>query len=143
MLTYFLKLSLLTFLVFVTPIKGMVCLISFAVFLDTTFAIYVSVSQRGWSSFKSTKFFNIVVKSFFYMATILLGFLIDSYIFEGKISGIPYLVSKIVTFVWLYIEIKSIDETSQKYGNKSLWLILKDLISKTKDLKNDINEIKE
>ena len=143
MLTYFLKLSLLTFLVFVTPIKGMVCLISFAVFLDTIFAIYVSVSQRGWSSFKSTKFFNIVVKSFFYMATILLGFLIDSYIFEGKISGIPYLVSKIVTFVWLYIEIKSIDETSQKYGNKSLWLILKDLISKTKDLKNDINEIKE
>ena len=143
MLTYFLKLSLLTFLVFVTPIKGMVCLISFAVFLDTTFAIYVSVSQRGWSSFKSTKFFNVVVKSFFYMATILLGFLIDSYIFEGKISGIPYLVSKIVTFVWLYIEIKSIDETSQKYGNKSLWLILKDLISKTKDLKNDINEIKE
>ena len=143
MLTYFLKLSLLTFLVFVTPIKGMVCLISFAVFLDTVFAIYVSVSQRGWSSFKSTKFFNIVVKSFFYMATILLGFLIDSYIFEGKISGIPYLVSKIVTFVWLYIEIKSIYETSQKYGNKSLWLILKDLISKTKDLKNDINEIKE
>lgn len=143
MISTFIKNALITFLVFITPIKGMLLLVSFAVSFDTLFAIYVSVKLKGISSFKSTKLFNIVVKTFFYMSTIILAFLIDKYIFEGKILDISYLISKIITFVWLYIEIKSIDETSMKLGNKSLWVLFKELISKAKDLKNDINEIKD
>ena len=143
MVTTFCKTALITFFVFITPIKGMLLLISFAVSFDTLFAIYVSIKQKGISSFKSTKLFNIVVKTFFYMGAILFAFLIDTYIFEKKLLDIHYLISKIVSFIWLYIEIKSIDETSQKLGNKSLWVIFKDLIAKAKDIKNDINEIKE
>ena len=143
MVTTFCKTALITFFVFITPIKGMLLLISFAVGFDTLFAIYVSIKQKGISSFKSTKLFNIVVKTFFYMGAILFAFLIDTYIFEKKLLDIHYLISKIVSFIWLYIEIKSIDETSQKLGNKSLWVIFKDLIAKAKDIKNDINEIKE
>ena len=143
MVTTFFKTALITFFVFITPIKGMLLLISFAVGFDTLFAIYVSIKQKGISSFKSTKLFNIVVKIFFYMGAILFAFLIDTYIFEKKLLDIHYLISKIVSFIWLYIEIKSIDETSQKLGNKSLWVIFKDLIAKAKDIKNDINEIKE
>jgi hypothetical protein len=143
MLLSFLKSVLLTFIVFVSPIKGMICLVSFAVFLDTAFAIYVTIRLHGLKSFKSTKLFNVVVKTFFYMTTILLAFLIGQFIFDGSVFGIPFLVSKSVTFVWLYIEIKSLDETSQKYGNRSIWVILKELISKTKDLKKDINELQE
>lgn len=143
MISTFCKTALITFLVFITPIKGLMMLISFAVAFDTLFAIYVSVKQKGIKSFRSTKLFNIVVKTFFYMGGILFAFLIDTYIFNGKVFDINYLISKIVTFAWLYIEIKSIDETSMKLGNKSLWVILKELISKAKDLKKDINEIKE
>jgi len=121
----------------------MLYLISFAVVLDTIFAIYVSIKLNGLDSFKSTKLFNIVVKTFFYMSTILLAFLMDKYILEGVFFGVPFLTSKTITFVWLYIEIKSLDETSIKYGNKSIWLTLKELIKKTKDLKKDINEIQE
>ena len=143
MVSTFIKNALITLLVFITPVKGMLLLISFAVAFDTLFAIYVSIKLKGINSFKSTKLFNIVVKTFFYMSTIVLAFLIDKYIFEGKLLDIPYLISKIVTFLWLYIEIKSIDETSMKLGNRSLWVILKELISKAKDLKKDINEIKE
>ena len=143
MVTTFCKTALITFFVFITPIKGMLLLISFAVSFDTLFAIYVSIKQKGISSFKSTKLFNIVVKTFFYMGAILFAFLIDTYIFEKKLLDIHYLISKIVSFIWLYIEIKSIDETSQKLGNKSLWVIFKDLIAKAKDIKKDINEIKE
>ena len=143
MVTTFIKTALITFLVFITPIKGLMCLIFFAVAFDTLFAIYVSIKQKGIKSFKSTKLFNIVVKTFFYMGGILFGYLIDNYIFEGKLLDINFLISKIVTFVWLYIEIKSIDETSMKFGNKSLWVIFKELVSKAKDLKKDINEIKD
>jgi len=139
----FLKYLFLTFFIFITPICGMLYLISFAVVLDTIFAIYVSIKLNGLDSFKSTKLFNIVVKTFFYMSTILLAFLMDKYILEGVFFGVPFLTSKTITFVWLYIEIKSLDETSIKYGNKSIWLTLKELIKKTKDLKKDINEIQE
>lgn len=143
MVATFIKTALITFLVFITPIKGLMCLISFAVAFDTIFAIYVSIKQKGIKSFRSTKLFNIVVKTFFYMGGILFAYLIDNYIFEGKLLDINFLISKIVTFVWLYIEIKSIDETSMKLGNKSLWVIFKELVSKAKDLKKDINEIKD
>lgn len=75
------------------------------------------------------------------MSTILLAYLIDTHIMEGKLFSIPNLISKTVTFVWLYIEVKSIDETSIKLGNRSFWVILKEVIGKTKDIKKDINEI--
>jgi hypothetical protein len=143
MVATFLKTALITFLVFISPIKGLIYLISFAVAFDTIFAIYVNVKLKGLKSFRSTKLFNIVVKSFFYMGSIVFAFLIDKFMFEGKLFEIPNLISKIITFVWVYIEVKSIDETSMKYGNKSLWVLFKELISKAKDLKNDIKEIKE
>lgn len=77
------------------------------------------------------------------MSTILLAYLIDTHLLEGKLFDIKNLISKIITFVWIYIEIKSIDETSMKLGNRSFWVILKELISKTKDLKKDINDLQE
>ena len=143
MISSFLKTTLITFLVFITPIKGLLFLISFAVGFDTAFAIYVAIKQNGISAFKSTKLFNIVIKTFFYMGSILFGFLIDKHILDEKLFDISFLISKTITVVWLYIEIKSIDETSMKLGNRSLWVIFKEMISKAKDLKKDINEIKD
>jgi hypothetical protein len=140
MITTFFKYCFITFLVFTTPIKGLFFLILFAVIFDTVFAIYTNVKIGGWNSFKSTKLFNIVVKTFFYLGSILFAFLVDKHILDGKLFDIPNILSKTITFVWVYIEIKSIDETSMKLGNKSFWVILKELIKKTKDLKKDINE---
>ena len=132
-----------TFLIFITPIYGLLSIITFAVGFDTLFAIYVSIKLNGIKSFRSTKLFNVVVKTFFYMGSIIFAFMIDKYMFEGKILDIPYLISKVITFVWLYIEIKSIDETSIKLGNRSLWVIVKEIINKGKSFKKDINEIKD
>jgi hypothetical protein len=143
MISSFLKYFSVTFLVFITPIQGLFILITAFVAFDTIFAVYMNVTKRGWRSFSSTKLFNIVVKTFFYMGTILLAYLIDTHIFDGSLFSIKNLFSKVVTFVWMYIEIKSIDETSMKLGNKSFWVILKEVIGKTKDLKKDINDFKE
>ena len=134
---------LTTFFIFITPILGLLALISFAVLFDTIFAIYVSIKKYGIKSYKSGKLFNLPVKAFFYMGSIIFAFMIDKYILEGKLFDIPYLISKVLTFVWIYIEVKSIDETSMKLGNRSLWVIVKEIISKGKDLKKDINEIKD
>ena len=138
------KTVLITLLTFLTPIKGLLILTGIAVFLDTIFAIYTTIKLNGWQSYQSTKLFNIVVKSFFYFGSIVLAFFIDTHIVEhNTLFGINLLISKAVTIFWLYIEVKSIDETSQKLGNKSFYFTIKNFMSKAKDLKKDINEIKE
>jgi hypothetical protein len=42
--------------------------------------------------------------------------------------------------LWIYIEIKSLDESSIKLGNKSFWVLLKEMV-KLKDIKKDLNDI--
>lgn len=140
----FTKTFLLTSVTFLLPIKGLIVLTGLAVLLDTFFAIYATVKINGINSFRSTKLFNIVVKSFFYFGSIVLAFFIDTHIIQSNlIFSVPLLISKSVTVFWLYIEVKSIDETSQKLGNKSFYVIIKKLMATTKSFKKDINEIKE
>ena len=142
-LLYFSKIALISIATFITPIKGLIILTCLAVLIDTIFAIYVTIKLNGWKSYQSTKLFNIVVKTFFYLGSIILAFLIDKFIIQTNIIfEIELLISKVVTVFWLYIEIKSIDETSQKLGNKSFYFLIKDLIKKAKSLKKDINELK-
>ena len=111
------------------------------VLADTIFAIYVVVKLSGWQAYKSNKLFNIAPKTFFYLLAICLGFCIDTFIVDGKIWGISLLISKLICFFFIYIEVKSIDETSMKLGNKSFWVIIKDMILKAKSLKKDLNEV--
>lgn len=140
----FLKTLLVLIATILTPIKGLLLVTGMAVFLDTIFAIYTTIKLNGWASYQSTKLFNIVVKSFFYLGSIMLAYFIDTHIIGvNKIMNIDLFLSKVITIFWLYIEVKSIDETSQKHGNKPFYVILKNALDKAKDLKKDINEIKE
>ena len=139
----FCKTVIFTLATFLTPIKGLLILAGMAVFLDTIFAIYTTIKLNGWASYQSTKLFNIVVKTFFYFGSIVLGYFIDTHVIENNtLFGVNLLIAKVVTLFWLYIEVKSIDETSQKLGNKPFYNIIKNLLQKLKDLKQDINEIK-
>ena len=140
----FLKTLLVLIATILTPIKGLLLVTGMAVFLDTIFAIYTTIKLNGWASYQSTKLFNIVVKSFFYLGSITLTFFIDTHIVGiNLIMGIELFLSKVITIFWLYIEVKSIDETSQKHGNKPFYVIIKNILEKAKELKKDINEIKE
>ena len=140
----FLKTLLVLIATILTPIKGLLLVTGMAVLLDTIFAIYTTIKLYGCKSYQSTKLFNIVVKSFFYLGSITLAFFIDTHIIGvNKIMNIDLFLSKVITIFWLYIECKSIDETSQKHGNKPFYIIIKNMLDKAKELKKDINEIKE
>ena len=130
--------SIATFLI---PIQGLLLLMILFIFLDTCFGIYSTVKRKGWKSFRSTKLFNVVVKSFFYLASIILAFLVDTYVFQSKLFGVDFLVSKSMALVWIYVEIKSIDETSVGLGNKSIWVILKEMIAKAAEFKKDLKSV--
>ena len=139
----FLKTLALSAFAFISPINGLLFLVGLFVFSDTFFAIYASIKLNGYSSYKSHKLFNIVVKSFFYLGSVFLAFLVDKFIINSNIIyGIDLLIAKSTSLFWIYIEMKSIDETSQKLGNKPFVEIIKNIIEKGKSLKADINEIK-
>ena len=131
---------LFSIITFLTPILGMVALVACAVGLDTFAGIHIARKNKDY---QSDKLFNVVVKTFFYMTTILLAFLIDTFIFEKQLANIGYLSSKSVTMFWIYIEAKSLDEKSQKLGNRPFHVIMSALIKRIKSWKKDINEIKE
>jgi hypothetical protein len=129
------------FTTFLTPITPLLIMMLFFVILDTVTGIYTTIKLDGINSFRSHKLFNVVIKSFFYFLSIILAFTISKYIFDNTLLGIKHLLPKGITMLWIYIEIKSIDETSMKLGNKSFWVILKEFIEKMKSIKTDINEI--
>jgi len=126
---------------FLLPIKGLLITMIMFIVLDSVMAIYVAVKLGGWNAFKSTKFFNIVVKSFFYLFTIILAYFVDIFMFEGSILDIKLLLAKSMTSAWVFIEVKSCDENSMKLGNKSLWVLIKSFTTKIKSIKKDLNDI--
>jgi hypothetical protein len=131
---------LLTFGAFISPITGLFVSVGGMVALDTMAGIYIAKKNN---TFCSNNLFNLVVKTFFYMITILLAYTADNYILGGKTYEIPFLMAKITAVFWMYIEAKTIDEKSVKYGNKPFIKIISNLIKWVKSVKKDINEIKE
>ena len=126
---------------FLTPINGLLGLLFLAVLIDTLFAIYTAVKQRGWSSFQSVILRKgIGAKLLFYLGTVILAFLIDKYIIGASAFRIPYLLSKAISSIWIYVEVKSIDETSMKMGNRSIWVIIREMIQKLANLKKEIDD---
>ena len=124
------------------PIKPLILIVISMVVLDTIVGIYASVKIEGKESFRSGRLWNIVPKVFLYSVTILLSFMLDKYIFEGVLFSIPFLLSKSACVLQTFIETKSIDENSQKLGNRPVLTIIKELLSGIKNIKKDINDTK-
>lgn len=138
------KTAILSILAFISPISGLLLMVGTFVISDTILAIYATIKINGYTSFRSHKLFNLVVKTFFYLGSIFLAYLIDKFVVQSNtIFGIDLLISKIIAILWAYIEVKSMDETSQKLGNRPIIFVIKEIINKAKDIKNDINEITE
>jgi hypothetical protein len=132
---------LVIFLSFITPIKPLVLLVVGMVILDTITGVYAVLKLKGRKSFRSGVLFNIVPKTLLYSATILLSFFIDTFIFGSLLFGIQHLLSKSCSLLWVYVEVKSIDENSQKLGNRPFFDIVKEFFRKMKNIKKDINDV--
>lgn len=126
---------------FIAPIQSLILMLITFILLDTFVGIYVSVKQNGWKSYSSNKLFNIVVKSFFYVVSVVGSFMLDKFVFGGSLFGISYLLSKTMSIFWTYIEVKSLDEHSQRLGNRSFWELVKEFVKKIMRIKTDIKKI--
>jgi hypothetical protein len=127
---------------FISPIQGVLLLLIVATLLDSIFMIFYVILKKGRKEYKSTKLFNLAVKLFVYIGATITLFLADKFIFDESLFNIKYLLSKSISMVFLYIELLSMDETSQRFGNKPFLDYVKGFVIVAKKMKKDLNEVK-
>jgi hypothetical protein len=133
--------SITLLIAFITPIMGLGYMMIGAVLLDTIYAIYVTIKKDGIKTYRSGKLFNIVPKLFLYLGSVLLSYSFSVYIIGTDLFGIKDLLPKLITSLFIYIEVKSIDETYVKMHGTSLSKIAISIVGKLKNLKKDINDV--
>jgi hypothetical protein len=137
-----LKPILFSILTFFVPIQGLLLLLILAISLDTISSIYVSVKTKGWKSFRSALLRKgLSSKIFLYLGSVMLSYMIDVYILNGTTFGIQHLLSKGLTAIWVYSEIKSLDENSMLLGNRSFFVISKEFFKKITGYKEDVEKL--
>lgn len=138
----FLKPILFSILTFFIPIQGLLLLLILMVTIDTLMAIYVSIKMKGIKSFRSALLRKgMTAKIFLYLGTVMLSYMVDVYILNGTTFGIQHLLSKGLTAIWVYSEVKSLDENSMLLGNKSFFVISKEFFKKITGYSKDIKDI--
>ena len=131
-------------ILFFAPIQGLLIAVAVGIMLDTFTGIFKSIKLNGWISIRSRKLSNVVSKMLLYQVCIVLLFAIDFYAlneFIIRTFGIKYMFTKLVAILLIFIELVSIKENIEEALNIKVWVLLKNLFNRAKEVKQDINEI--
>lgn len=129
---------------FFLPIQGILIMVGFAILIDTITGIWKSI--KNGDSITSRKLSAFISKTLLYESTILLFFLMDSFILNDVVTqvfSIDLLTTKCVALVLVSIEIVSINENYKSVMNVDLWHRAKLLISRIKEVKQSLKDIKD
>jgi|688.fasta_scaffold723684_2 hypothetical protein len=138
----FIKNLILTITTFLAPIQGLLLMLILMIAIDTLMAIYVSVKMNGWKSFRSAMLRKgMTSKVFLYLGTVMLAFMADKFIMGGSAFGIANLLSKGLASIWIYSEVKSMDENSMKLGNRSFFVVSKEFFKKMTGYKEEAKKL--
>jgi hypothetical protein len=132
-----------TLLLFFAPIQGLLISVGTAIALDTIFGIAKAIKLN--QKITSRKLSNIISKFVLYQAAVLLIFTIDTFLlgeFFKLWFSIPYFFTKVVTIILIFIESVSIKENFEEAFKVDVWAMLKKLLNRAKEVKDDIDEIK-
>lgn len=128
---------------FFMPISGILFLIAFAILVDTITGIWKSrklkipITSRGLSA--------IVSKLFLYEVAVILTYMIDKFILNDIILvffSIPLMLTKILALVLVSIEVISTSENYEAVRGINIWSSLKNLLQRSREIKQDIDTIK-
>ena len=138
------SLQLLTVIsAFFLPIIGILFLIGFAIVVDTVTGIWkskklkIKITSRGLSA--------VISKLLLYEIAVILFYLIDRFILNDIILtffSVPLMLTKILALVLVSIEVMSINENYEAVRGINMWTAMKNLFSRARDIKKDIDTIK-
>lgn len=127
------------------PIYGLLVAVGAAIILDTFTGIFKSIKLNGFKSIRSRKLSNVVSKMLLYEVCVLFLFLMDKFLLNEFIIrsfGIEFMFTKICAIVLIFIELVSIKENVEDAFNIEIWPMIKKLLSRAKEFKSDIDDIK-
>ena len=128
---------------FFLPISGILFLIGFAIVVDTLTGVWKA--KKLGLPITSRKLSAIVSKLFLYEVAVIGFYLIDKFILNDIILvffSIPLMLTKILSLVLVSIECISISENYEAVRGINIWSSLKNLLQRSKEIKQDLNEIK-
>jgi hypothetical protein len=144
MRTFLLQL-LAALLLFFAPIQELVMAVGLAIMLDTFTGIYKSVKLNGWKSIRSRKLSNIISKMVLYEVSIIILYPIDKFLLNElflNILSVQFFSTKVACVLLILVELTSIKENIETALKINIWQVLKKAINRAKELKGDIEEIK-
>jgi len=129
---------------FLTPIIPLILIVGLAIFLDTFIAVYKA--YRLNETITSRKLSAIVSKMVLYQSAIIGVFCIEKYILGDiviMVTSIPLVLTKLVAVTLLFIESQSIVENYSAYSGINIFSKFKEMLSRSKDIKNTISKTME
>lgn len=127
------------------PIYGLLVAVATAIILDTFTGVFKSIKLHGLKSIRSRKLSAIISKMLLYEVTILLLFLMDKYLLNEFIIqwfSIEFMFTKMCAIVLIFIELVSVKENIEEAYSIDIWKMLKRLLSRAKEIKSDIDDLK-
>ncbi len=131
-----LVLMLTSILAVVSPVFPMIYIALLAILIDTGFGVWRSVKKGGWKSIRSRRLSHVISKSLLYSGAILFVFLIEKYIAADIVANfisIDLIMTKIVAFFCVVVEIKSINESYESVTGKNVLKSLREFITRAKE----------
>ena len=125
-----------SFLAVLSPVKPMIYVALLAIILDTLFGIWRSVKKGGWKAIKSRRLSHVISKSLLYCGAILFIFLVEKYIAADLLAhfiSVDLVMTKIVAFFCVAVEIKSINESYESVTGKNLLKSLREFVTRAKE----------
>ena len=130
-------------LAFFLPISGILLMIGVLIVIDTVAGIWKA--KKIGEKITSRRLSAIISKLALYEVTVIMFFLIDVFILNDIILtffSVPFMLTKVVALVLASIEVMSINESWKQVKNIDLWTSLKNLLSRSAEINDDIKKIK-
>lgn len=144
MKTYF-NYILTGLVLFFAPIQGLLIAVGISIFLDTFTGVFKSIKINGWISIRSRKLSNVISKMLLYQLTIIMLYIIDKFLLNEFVTQhftIQFMFTKLVAILLIFIELVSIKENIEAALKIDVWKMLKNLLNRAKEIKEDIDLIK-
>lgn len=125
-----------SFLAVISPVKPIIYIALLAIILDTSFGVWRSVKKGGWKAIKSRRLSHVISKSLLYCGAILFVFLIEKYIAADLVAhfiAVDLIMTKIVAFFCVTVEIKSMNESYESVTGKNLLKSLREFVTRSKE----------
>ena len=123
------------------PIMGIMITIGVAIVADTVIGIWKAKKLKERIS--SRKLSQVISKLLLYEATIVLFFLIDTFMLGDILMhffSIENLLTKVVALVLTSVEVFSMDENYRAVKKYGLWHAFKQLVGRAKDVRDELDD---